>query len=453
MTPLNAENPPATNQGVPNNHSLHRESTNSTSRLRLVRMSDMPMPTADEVAAAWQRKQDWNRDNDTMTPDEVLTAFENLTGNLNTTSLHAELYPNLYSDIAGLLDGTLPEPPRPDILTRADGHRLFYFGELNLLYGDPADGKTWVALAAQVEILLRGGSGLFIDLDGNGAIATVRRMLALGAPPQILADPNRFRHTQPADTAELAAVISDAAHEWAPAVVVLDCVGELMALRGGSSDSDTDFTAAINETVAPLVRAGACIILIDHLAKGRDSRSYGAGGTMAKKRKIGGASIQTAPIRKLAPGHGGAIRLIIKKDRHGGVVEHAGVAEDAGTFVLNETPEGVTSWRVEAPGSQHEVPSRAAGESLSANAKKHIQSARKLTNTAGDFTAADLAGLVCGHPYTEAQTRAARRACDELVKAELATVANLGDGTMRDPRRWRAGAIAATGETANDADE
>ncbi|ORI11757.1 hypothetical protein BJD99_01040 [Rhodococcus sp. 1163] len=60
---------------------------------------------------------------------------------------------DLYTDIAALLDGTIPEPPAPEILQRSDGHALFYTGQVNLVFGDPESGKTWVALAAGAEVL------------------------------------------------------------------------------------------------------------------------------------------------------------------------------------------------------------------------------------------------------------------------------------------------------------
>ena len=54
----------------------------------------------------------------------------------------------LYVDIRSLLDGALPEPPSPVLLERSDGHALFYARQVNLLFGDPESGKTWVCLAA-----------------------------------------------------------------------------------------------------------------------------------------------------------------------------------------------------------------------------------------------------------------------------------------------------------------
>ena len=42
----------------------------------------------------------------------------------------------VYTDIAAMLDGTLPEPPTPEVLSRSDGRPLFYKGEVNLVFGD-----------------------------------------------------------------------------------------------------------------------------------------------------------------------------------------------------------------------------------------------------------------------------------------------------------------------------
>jgi hypothetical protein len=62
----------------------------------------------------------------------------------------------MYGDVAGLLAGELPDPPAPQVLRRSDGHALFYKGQVNMLFGEPESGKTWVALAAVTEVLGRG---------------------------------------------------------------------------------------------------------------------------------------------------------------------------------------------------------------------------------------------------------------------------------------------------------
>ena len=94
----------------------------------------------------------------------------------------------------------------------------------------------------------------------------------------------------------------------------------------------------------PLAKAGACVIVIDHLSKGSDSRTFGAGGTAAKKRAVGGVSLRVRVKDAFTPGKGGSAYLSINKDRHGGLREHcpSGDREPlAGVFELKVFEDGV----------------------------------------------------------------------------------------------------------------
>jgi hypothetical protein len=164
----------------------------------------------------------------------------------------------LYVDICALLDGTRPEPPKPVLGRRTDGHCLFYAGQVNWVFGDPESDKTWLCIASLVEALLAGRSGLIIDLDHNGPDATVGRMLALGAPEDALRDPNRFRYCEPEDRTELRQVVDDA-KVWRPAVAIVDSVGELLPLYGSNSNSADDFTSTHSYVLKPLAKAGAAV--------------------------------------------------------------------------------------------------------------------------------------------------------------------------------------------------
>lgn len=95
----------------------------------------------------------------------------------------------LYVDVAALLDGDLADAPAPESLRRTDGIGLFYNGQVNLVFGDPESGKSWICLAAISEALSLGRRAVVIDLDHNGPSATVQRLLMLGAPEDALRDP------------------------------------------------------------------------------------------------------------------------------------------------------------------------------------------------------------------------------------------------------------------------
>ncbi len=262
-----------------------------------------------------------------------------------------------YTDIVSLLDGTLPEPPKPTVLKRRDGNCIFYEHQVNWLFGDPEEGKTFVALAAVAERLILGGSALVIDLDHNTAAATVGRLLMLGAPKDALRDPSRFRYLEPEDQADINKAIEDAA-DWGPDVVVVDSVGELLPVFRANSNSADEFTVINNAVFKPLMRSGACVIAIDHLAKGLDSRAQGPSGTHAKRRAVGGSSIRVKAIERFTPGRGGKALLFIHKDRHGGLRAESPQPEGkdeapAGTFTLTADDaylyEGDLRWHVSSP--------------------------------------------------------------------------------------------------------
>ncbi|MET8870485.1 AAA family ATPase [Nocardia sp. NPDC004604] len=241
-----------------------------------------------------------------------------------------------YVDMAALLNGTLPEPLVPDVCRRSDGVGLFYRGQYNVLFGDPETGKTLLTDYATVQELAAGGRVLRLDLDHNGPKSAVGRLLGMGAEHATVTDQQRFLYIEPEDRRELKAVIAHMA-EWLPTLVILDSVGELVPMFGGNSNSSDEFTNCHRTVVKPLVQSGACVIAIDHLAKGDASRLYGANGTMAKKRTTGGTSIRVVVDAQFTPGKGGSAHLYINKDRHGGLRDTCEVGKKepcAGKFIL-----------------------------------------------------------------------------------------------------------------------
>lgn len=256
----------------------------------------------------------------------------------------------LYADVAGMLDGTLPEPPAPTILATEGGYSLFYEGQVNLIFGDPECGKTWLALCAAAECLTVGGTVLVLDLDHNGATSTVARLLGMGVPVDVLRDPQRFRYAEPEDRLHLDNVVADSKVS-VPHIAVVDSIGELLPPLGLNSSSPDDFTVAHSRVLKPLAMAGAGVLAIDHLPKGADSRASGPTGTAAKRRAVGGVSIRVTVRDQFVPSRGGCAGLGINKDRHGGLRQHVladGREPSAGLFYLDSSGDKIT-WRITTP--------------------------------------------------------------------------------------------------------
>lgn len=224
----------------------------------------------------------------------------------------------IYGNVAALLAGNLPPAPTPSVLLRMDGVGMFYAHQVNILFGEPESGKTFVALAAIVECLNKGGRAVFLDMDHNGMEGIAARLLDMGAPPAILGNLDRFRYKEPDDRQDLIESIADL-KAWRPNVAVLDSIGELMPTMGLSSNSPDDFTVAHTSVLKPLAMAGAAVIAIDHVAKNTESKAQGPTGTAAKARAAGGTMLRVTVKDAFTPGHGGSAYLNVKKDRHGGL--------------------------------------------------------------------------------------------------------------------------------------
>lgn len=257
-----------------------------------------------------------------------------------------------YIDAAAVLAGDFHAPIPTRGGKRSDGLRLLYPASVNGLVGDPETGKTLIASACAADELYQGGSVLWLDLDHNGPSATLTRFRRYGIPVDVLTDPARFRLAIPEDAPALLAIIADAA-TWRPTVSVLDSVGEMLPMFGASSNSADEYTAVNQQTLVKLARIGSAVLGLDHLAKGTDSRAYGAGGTVAKKRAIDGAYLRVTTEGGFSKGIGGRADLSIIKDRHGALREASGPGREPRLAVFTlEDREGAQHWTFDIPAMQ-----------------------------------------------------------------------------------------------------
>lgn len=276
----------------------------------------------------------------------------------------------LFTNVSAVLDGSDLEAPTPTICSRNDGPSLFYPEAVNAVFGDPGTGKTWLALAAAQEVLKIPGSRVLVaDLDHNGVVSTLRRLLDLGVDAAVLKDPDRFLHVEPEDARHLSAVV-DQMRWWKPTFAVVDSMGELLPMYGAKSNHADEFTNVNRAVLVKLARTGASVVYIDHMSKGLDSRNHGAGGTAAKKRAVDGSYIRATLKEQFIPGRGGSAYLSVVKDRHGGLSVHCAVsgAQEPviGLFTLTQESDALV-WDIRAPQEGERVPEdRRAGSDADA---------------------------------------------------------------------------------------
>ncbi len=258
---------------------------------------------------------------------------------------------SLYVDVAAVLAGGLSAPEPTEGSHRADGLPLLYAGAVNGFMGPPESAKTLTAVAMTADTLDRGGSALWVDVDHNGAPATISRLVAAGIDAEVLTDPARFRLLVGESKEDLEAAVRDAV-EHPPTIAVFDSVGEIMPLYGASSNDADEYSAVHRAVFAPVAVAGAAVLVLDHVAKTAAGSGY-ASGSGAKKRAIDGALYELKVTETFRPGVGGAAVLLLRKDRHGGIRAKT-PGERAAVFRLDSRA-GSWTWDFYAPRDDDEL--------------------------------------------------------------------------------------------------
>ncbi len=239
---------------------------------------------------------------------------------------------DLRATVNGLADGTI-KPPAPSIGWRTDGAFLLYTGRVNSLISESGGAKTWAALEITRQQLELGRQVVFIDFEDH-AQGICGRLLDLGARPDAVTE--HFRYLSPDEPFSLAAEQRLAATLVAgrPSMVVIDSVGESMALDGVKPNDDDQVARWYRRLPRRLAGLGPAVLCLDHLTKSGDGRGLYATGSQRKRAAVSGAAYLLETIDEFGMGRVGITRLVVAKDRHGTYVK----GETAARFVLEPAP-------------------------------------------------------------------------------------------------------------------
>lgn len=239
------------------------------------------------------------------------------------------------ADLEALLSEELIEEA-PDFLTRADGRNLLYAGRMHVFQAEPSSGKTWLALLAVKEILEVGGAAAMIDYEDTKR-GIVGRLLALGADPAAVK--TRFAYVQPngpigqAEKLELGALFE----RLNPDLVVIDSVTEALSRDGYSEDKAPEVVAWTDNLPRWITRTGAAVLMLDHVSKDPEHRGRWARGSGAKLGVVDGAAYLVKVPTSFARHRSGLLKLVIVKDKPGGV---GAIGETAAVAVVDPHGDG-----------------------------------------------------------------------------------------------------------------
>ncbi len=102
-------------------------------------------------------------------------------------------------------------------------------------------------------------------------------------------------------------------------LAVIDSVAESLAAEALSENDAVDVATWAQQLPRPLARAGAAVLVIDHLAKDGASRGRWPRGSGAKLAAIDGAAYTLEPRVPFSRASSGTAELVIAKDRHGAI--------------------------------------------------------------------------------------------------------------------------------------
>jgi hypothetical protein len=258
-----------------------------------------------------------------------------------------------YLDLSWVAEGKELPTVEAESMQRKDLEFLGYKGaRINLLYGDPESGKSWILYAETRAELDRGGRVLLLSIDYEDATESVARLIRLEAKRSVIGDPSRFRFSKP-ETKEALKKVLASVEGFDPTLVVIDSLQGLHAMLGLDSLKDSDVRSAWREYVQPFgVSDSRAVWVIDHLTKrqaqGRNTDSpYGSA---AKKQLVRGAMIRAEVSESLAPERVGRVNLYIEKDNSGRVRRvSTGANGYVGCFTLDSTKDETSLAEIASP--------------------------------------------------------------------------------------------------------
>ena len=211
------------------------------------------------------------------------------------------------------MDGSDLDLAPTAMLQGRDGATLLYDGKLNFLFGTPGSGKSWVALYAIHEALLRDHRAIYWDHEDTPSTLK-RRSLLIGLDLADFWSDGQFKYLRPGldgSTLAMAEAMTWIAGGDGPTLVVIDS-----AESAGCPSDGADVAPWLAKIVLPFLEAGATVLVLDHVPKRKEGRPLGPIGSQHKLARVDGAALYVSgvPWTQKTDGH---LTLYNHKDRHG----------------------------------------------------------------------------------------------------------------------------------------
>jgi hypothetical protein len=125
-------------------------------------------------------------------------------------------------------------------------------------------------------------------------------------------------------------------------------VTEALAVEGLDMASNQDVAGLYNRLPRPFARAGAAVLLVDHVVKDREARGRYAIGA---QHKLAGVDVayRLDVVQPFGRGREGLVKVTVTKDRPGHVRQHAVDRERVALMRLTSRADGAVTVTLEPP--------------------------------------------------------------------------------------------------------
>ena len=239
--------------------------------------------------------------------------------------------------------------PPPGVCRLATGAALFYEGRINGMHGEPECGKSWIAWITVAQLLGEGRRACYLDYEDT-ELGAVTRLRALGVPDDLIVS-DLFAYVRPEEP-----ITRDTERPFGAlvgcdfAAVVVDSANESMVLEGLDPNDNKESGLWMRRVIRPFMEAGAAVILIDHVAKNKETRGNWAIGAQQKRAMIRGASYAVENRKPFGRGLEGQAVITLAKDTPGAVRERlAGRTSVADLTIISDPVSGRVHYELSAP--------------------------------------------------------------------------------------------------------
>lgn len=246
--------------------------------------------------------------------------------------------------------------PPPDLCCLEDGFGLFYRGRINGIHGEPECGKSWVAWIAVAQLLNGQGRALYLDYE-DSEHGAAQRLAALGVSRKAATSP-RFGYLRPEEP--LGGTGTAEYRDWSTLLgagwdlIVVDSHNEAMTLEGLDPSDNKEAGVFTRRLARPAIETGAAVLLLDHVAKSRDTRGTWAIGAQQKRAMIRGASYSVENRRPFGRGLEGEATLSVAKDTPGAIRQRTGGDPHVARLTLiSDGLTGQVHYRLAVPPAPH----------------------------------------------------------------------------------------------------